>query len=66
VREIPRIVSLDDHVIDRRTCGRTGLRRNTAQRGPRVVRDGYRVDWVNGNQVFAKGGDRPETDWWPR
>jgi predicted TIM-barrel fold metal-dependent hydrolase len=29
-----------------------------------VVRDSYSVDWVNGNQVFRKGGDGPQTDWW--
>jgi predicted TIM-barrel fold metal-dependent hydrolase len=64
VREIPRIVSLDDHVIEPPHVWQDRLPAKYRERGPRVVRDGSTVTWVNGNQVFQKGGDGPETDWW--
>ncbi len=47
-----------------RTSGNAGSRPDSASTVPRVVRDSYTVEWVNGNQVFRKGGDGPETDWW--
>lgn len=64
VREIPRIISVDDHVVEPPHLWQRWLPANLRDRGPRVVRDSYSVDWVNGNQVFRKGGDGPATDWW--
>jgi predicted TIM-barrel fold metal-dependent hydrolase len=64
VREIPRIISIDDHVIEPPHVWQSRLPAAMRDRGPRVVRDGYRVDWVEGNQVFRKGGDDGVTDWW--
>ena len=63
-REIPRIISVDDHVIEPPHVWETWLPEKLRARGPRVVRDTYSIEWVNGNQVFRKGGDGPETDWW--
>ncbi len=63
-RRIPRIVSVDDHVIEPPHLWRTWLPRRFRDGGPRVVRDTYSIDWVNGNQVFVRGGEGPETDWW--
>jgi predicted TIM-barrel fold metal-dependent hydrolase len=64
VREIPKIISIDDHVIEPPHVWQTWLPAKLREQGPRVVRDTYGIDWVQGNQVFTKGGDGPETDWW--
>ena len=62
--EIPWIVSVDDHVIEPPHVWQRWLPARLRDEGPRVVRDSYAVEWVNGNQMFRKGGDGPETDWW--
>ena len=64
MRDIPRIISVDDHVIEPPHVWQTWLPPNLRARGPRVVRDTYGVEWVDGNQVFRRGGDGPLTDWW--
>ena len=63
-RDIPMIVSVDDHVIEPPHLWQTWLPPRYRDRGPKVVRDGSSVEWIQGNQVFRKGGDGPETDWW--
>ena len=63
-REIPFIISLDDHVIEPPNVWQERLPAKYREVGPRVVRDTYSIDWVNGNQVFRKGGEGPVTDWW--
>src|SRR5947208_8142846 len=63
-REIPRIVSVDDHVIEPPHVWQDRLPARMREQGPRVVRDSYSVEWVDGQQRFRKGGDGPETDWW--
>jgi predicted TIM-barrel fold metal-dependent hydrolase len=63
-REVPWIVSVDDHVIEPPHVWQSWLPERFRDRGPRVVRDGSSVEWVEGNQVFRKGGDGPTTDWW--
>jgi predicted TIM-barrel fold metal-dependent hydrolase len=62
--DIPWIVSVDDHVVEPPHVWQRWLPARLRDAGPRVVRDSYTVEWVNGNQVFGKGGDGPETDWW--
>lgn len=64
MREIPSIVSIDDHVIEPPHLWETWLPAAYRDRGPKVVRDTYSVEWVNGNQMFRRGGEGPETDWW--
>jgi predicted TIM-barrel fold metal-dependent hydrolase len=63
-RDVPWIVSVDDHVIEPPHVWQSWLPERFRDRGPRVVRDGSSVEWVEGNQVFRKGGDGPTTDWW--
>ncbi len=63
-REIPMIISVDDHVIEPPHVWETWLPARYRDRGPKVVRDGSTIEWIQGNQVFRKGGDGPETDWW--
>ena len=62
--QIPRIISMDDHVVEPPHVWQTRLPAKHRDHGPRVVRDGYITEWINGNQVFRKGGDGPQIDWW--
>ncbi|MCU1487033.1 MAG: amidohydrolase 2 [Actinomycetia bacterium] len=64
MREIPRIVSVDDHVIEPPHLWQTWLPARHRERGPKVVRSSYTVEWVDGQQVFRMGGDGPATDFW--
>jgi predicted TIM-barrel fold metal-dependent hydrolase len=64
MREIPKIVSVDDHVVEPPHVWQDRLSAKDRERGPKVVRDTYGVEWVNGIQTFKKGGDGPQTDWW--
>ena len=62
--DVPRIISVDDHVIEPPHVWQDRLPAKLRERGPRVERDSYRIEWVNGIQTFVKGGDGPVTDWW--
>jgi len=62
--ELPWIVSVDDHVIEPPHLWERWLPSRLRDAGPRVVRDGSSIRWVDGNQVLEKGGDGPQTDWW--
>jgi predicted TIM-barrel fold metal-dependent hydrolase len=64
MRDIPMIISLDDHVIEPPHVWQRWLPAAHRADGPRVERDGSTVQWVDGIQVFTKGGDGPATDWW--
>src|SRR4051794_24886367 len=64
MREIPKIVSVDDHVVEPPHVWQDRLPARDRARGPKVVRDTYGVEWINGIQTFTKGGDGPKTDWW--
>jgi predicted TIM-barrel fold metal-dependent hydrolase len=64
MREIPRIISVDDHVIEPPDLWQRWLPSKLRDRGPRVVRDHFTIEWVNGNQVARRGGDGPTTDFW--
>ncbi len=64
MREIPRIISVDDHVIEPPDLWQRWLPAKFRERGPRVVSDHYTIEWVNGNQVARRGGDGPTTDFW--
>ena len=61
---IPRAVSLDDHVIEPPHLWQSWLPSRYRERGPRVVRDHTTVEWINGNQIFRRGGDGPACDFW--
>jgi len=58
------IVSVDDHVIEPPHLWQDRLPRGLVERGPRVVRDHCTTTWVEGNQLFVRGGDGPMTDFW--
>jgi predicted TIM-barrel fold metal-dependent hydrolase len=60
----PPIVSLDDHVIEPPDLWQRWLPAKWRDAGPRVERDNTSVVWIDGNQVFRRGGDGPATDWW--
>jgi predicted TIM-barrel fold metal-dependent hydrolase len=62
--DFPRIISLDDHVVEPPHVWQRWLPAKLRDRGPRVERDGSSIEWIQGNQVFRKGGDGPATDWW--
>jgi len=64
MREIPRIISIDDHVIEPPDLWQRWLPSKLRDRGPRVVRDHYTIEWIQGNQVARRGGDGPMTDFW--
>ena len=51
---------VDDHVIEPPHVWQRWLPGRFRDRGPEVVRDSYSVEWVDGNQVFRKGGDGPD------
>jgi predicted TIM-barrel fold metal-dependent hydrolase len=63
-RSIPWIISVDDHVIEPPHLWERWLPAKWREQGPRVVRDSYTIEWIQGNQTPRKGGDGPETDWW--
>jgi predicted TIM-barrel fold metal-dependent hydrolase len=62
--DIPWIISVDDHVIEPPNLWQERLPAKLRDRGPKVVRDSYEVQWINGNQVFVRGGDGSHTDFW--
>jgi predicted TIM-barrel fold metal-dependent hydrolase len=62
--DLPKIISVDDHVVEPPHVWERWLPEQLRERGPHVVRDGSTVEWIQGNQVFRKGGDGPATDWW--
>src|SRR5438128_1366311 len=51
--DVPWIISVDDHVIEPPHVWQERLPKKLRDRGPKVVRDSYTVEWVNGNQVFS-------------
>jgi predicted TIM-barrel fold metal-dependent hydrolase len=61
---VPRIISVDDHVIEPPNVWYDRLPRRDRDRGPRVVRDTHTVEWIEGNQVFRRGGDGHAIDFW--
>jgi hypothetical protein len=48
------IVSVDDHVIEPPHVWETWLPARYRDRGPKVVRDGSTVEWIQGNQVLPR------------
>ena len=56
-RPIPWIISVDDHVIEPPHLWERWLPAKFRARGPRVVRDSYTIEWIQGNQIPRKGGD---------
>ncbi len=62
---LPRIISVDDHVVEPPDLWTSRLPRKYADRGPRVSRDRGGAEMSGGVYRFTKGGtEGPEYDWW--
>jgi predicted TIM-barrel fold metal-dependent hydrolase len=63
--EIPRIISVDDHVVEPPTLWSDRLPAKYQDRGPRVERDRAKFSFVGGKFSFEKGvPDGEWCDWW--
>ena len=63
-REIPWIISMDDHVVEPPHVWQRWLPEKYRERGPRVEYDTCGTVWDNGMQTMVKGGDGPTVQWW--
>ncbi|MEZ5169209.1 MAG: amidohydrolase family protein [Acidimicrobiia bacterium] len=65
MKDFPRIVSVDDHVIEPPHLWETYLPSRFAERAPRVERiPCAHMGYVGGVFSFETGDDGPECDWW--
>jgi len=63
--DIPRIISVDDHVVEPPDLWTKRLPAKYQDRGPRVERDRAVFSFKGGKFSFEKGGDEGEwCDWW--
>ncbi|WP_331769423.1 amidohydrolase (plasmid) [Embleya sp. NBC_00888] len=64
-RDLPLVVSVDDHVVEPPDLWSNRLPARDRERGRHVVRGTCRTEYVTANTVkYHFGGDGPETDWW--
>jgi len=63
-REIPWIISMDDHVVEPPHVWQRWLPEKYRDRGPRIEYDTCGTVWDNGMQTMVKGGDGPTVQWW--
>ncbi|MCB0996940.1 MAG: amidohydrolase, partial [Acidimicrobiales bacterium] len=59
--DIPRIVSVDDHVIEPHDVWQDRLPRHLRDRGPRLVRERVSLDYTGGVYSFRR--DDPDGEW---
>jgi predicted TIM-barrel fold metal-dependent hydrolase len=65
VSEIPKIISVDDHVVEPPDLWSSRLPRDLRDRGPRVERDRAKFGFKGGVFSFDKGAEDGEwCDWW--
>ena len=63
--ELPRIISVDDHVVEPPDLWSSRLPARYQERGPRVVRDRARFSFIGGRFSYEKGvADGEWCDWW--
>jgi predicted TIM-barrel fold metal-dependent hydrolase len=63
--EIPRIISVDDHVVEPPDLWTNRLPKKYLDRAPRVERDKAAMRFKGGTLTFEKGGeDGVDCDWW--
>ena len=63
--QIPKIISVDDHVVEPPDLWTERLPKKYLDRGPRVVRDNAKFHFEGGVFSYEKGGDDGEPcDWW--
>jgi predicted TIM-barrel fold metal-dependent hydrolase len=65
VEQFPRIISVDDHVVEPPSVWQDRLPSEYLDRGPRVVRDTARFTFMGGKFTFERGVEgAPLCDWW--
>ncbi|HVT65823.1 MAG TPA: amidohydrolase family protein [Mycobacteriales bacterium] len=55
--DLPPIISVDDHILEPRTLWQDELPSSVRERGPRVVREKVRLDFVGGHYGFTRDAD---------
>ena len=64
-RDFPKIISVDDHIVEPATVWRDRLPRKYADVGPRIVRAPLgEMTFVGGKFTVRMGTDGPPADWW--
>jgi predicted TIM-barrel fold metal-dependent hydrolase len=58
---LPRIISVDDHILEPRTLWQEQLPAAVRERGPRVVRERIRLEFAGGHYGYVR--DAPDGDW---
>ena len=65
MRELPKIISVDDHVVEPPDLWTSRMPAKYADRAPRVERDRARFNFTGGNFSYEKGVDDGDwCDWW--
>jgi predicted TIM-barrel fold metal-dependent hydrolase len=64
MREVPKIVSADDHVVEPAGVWQDRLPRRYLDVGPRVVRAPAEMGFFGGTFSYRMGGEGPPADWW--
>jgi predicted TIM-barrel fold metal-dependent hydrolase len=64
MRELPKIVSADDHVVEPAMVWQDRLPAKYKDVGPRVVRAPAEMSFFGGKFTHKMGGDGPPADWW--
>jgi len=59
--ELPRIISVDDHILEPRDLWQRELPPSLRERGPRVVRERARLDFRGGRMLLER--DVPDGQW---
>ncbi|GAA2410711.1 amidohydrolase family protein [Actinomadura vinacea] len=62
--ELPKIISVDDHVIEPPGVWADRLPARYRETGPRVVRAPAEMDFVGGRFTFRMAEEGPPCDWW--
>jgi predicted TIM-barrel fold metal-dependent hydrolase len=55
--QLPRIISVDDHILEPRTLWQEALPLTARDRGPRVVREKVRLHFTGGHYGFTRGDE---------
>jgi hypothetical protein len=64
MRELPKVVSADDHVVEPPNVWMDRLPAKYKDVGPRVVRASAEMSFFGGKFTHKMGGDGPLADWW--
>ena len=64
VLEIPRIISVDDHVVEPPDLWTARMSAKYRDRAPRVERSKATVTWTGGFFAYERSDDGADSDWW--